>query len=97
MLQIIDFSTVSGNFEFAERCRQFGISSPDDQLFMAAAVCDQIRDRSPFEIVFFAEFIKFFVPCHSSVRIHDLANDRCRIKSRQTGKIDPRFSVTDTA
>ena len=97
MLLRVNLGAIGFNGKFAVGCGEPCAFPGDNKLFMVAAVRDKIRHSSPFEPVFFAEFIQLRHTRHGAVGIHDLADDTGRFESGKTGQIHSRLSVSGAA
>ena len=94
MFQPVNLGLVNMNPEFAVRGRQFSGRAFRYQYFSLAAVGDQPRNRTPFQIVFFSKLIKLGNSGHGAVIIHYFADNTGRGQSRDSRHIHCRFSMS---
>ena len=97
VLERVHFGAVGGDPEFTEDGGQPGVFAADDEVFVAAAVGDEVGHRAPLEVEFLAELVELRNPRHGAVVVHDFADHTGRGESGEAGEVDRRLGVPGAA
>src|SRR3989338_2563282 len=81
------FVAIGHQLEFAVCGLHLAPRHPFYQLFVLAAVLDQIGNRADLELMLFCKFDQVGQPRHLAVVLEDFADDRCRCQSGQLRQI----------
>ena len=86
--------TVHRQAEMPPRGRHVHLLHLLDEPFVAAAVCDQLRDGHEPQTMALHEFLKIVEPRHRPVVLHDLAAEPHLLQPRQAAQIHGRLGVS---
>ncbi len=94
MLRIFHCVQIDHQLELtAEIAVEFGFDRTMNEIIVAAAIGNQVRDSRDLQSVKLCKLHEVRQPCHRPVVVHDLADDAGRIKPGEPRDVDRRFRV----
>ena len=93
MVFFVNAVLVNEQLEFPVFCGEFSFLNLSDKRFVFHPVFDKVGDGQNGDVVGQAVIHQFRHPGHSSVFVHDFADDACRIEACQPCDVDRRFGL----